>query len=300
MTSIPNDKRGMDFGSAFAIQDPESIKLLREPLDLQCVNSESIIDEFLYDYDQWITSTTTNQITGLKEFPFKCYSNGTTEAFDKFYMKNAKRRFRCFKGEYMYHKLAWRDKFVWAYLEDDELHKADAVVISLPFADTGNKHSKYHELMRECSEKNIPVLVDCAYFGVCRDIHIDIAYPCITDVTFSLSKSFPLAYARIGLRYTKVDDDDTMFVYHKINYNNKIGASLGLKFLKHFTPDYMSNKYLDKQADFCNTLGVIPSKTVLFGIDTNKLYPQYNRGGDTNRLSFHKQYIKGLDIASTK
>ena len=62
----------------------------------------------------------------------------------------------------------------------------------------------------------------------------------------------------------------------------------------------MSNKYLDKQADFCNTLGVIPSKTVLFGIDTNKLYPQYNRGGDTNRLSFHKQYIKGLDIASTK
>ena len=150
------------------------------------------------------------------------------------------------------------------------------------------------------NKKNIPVLVDCAYFGVCRDIHIDIAYPCITDVTFSLSKSFPLAYARIGIRYTKVDDDDTMFVYHKINYNNKIGAALGLKFLKHFTPDYMSNKYLDKQADFCNTLGVTPSKTVLFGIDYNTKFPQYNRGGKTNRLSFHKQYIKGLDIASTK
>jgi len=39
---------------------------------------------------------------------------------------------------------------------------------------------------------------------------------------------------------------------------------------------------------------------VLFGIDNNNQYPQYNRGGTTNRLSFHKQYIKGLDIASTK
>ena len=56
MTDIPNDKRGMDFGSAFAIQDPETIRILREPLDLQCVNSNTIIDEFLYDYDQWIKS----------------------------------------------------------------------------------------------------------------------------------------------------------------------------------------------------------------------------------------------------
>ena len=215
-------------------------------------------------------------------------------------MKNAKRRFRCFKGEYMYHKLAWRDKFVWEYLEDEKLHKADAVVISLPFADTGDKHNKYHDLMRECSALGVPVLVDCAYFGACRHIHIDLAYPCITDVTFSLSKTFPVAYARIGMRYTKVDDDDTMFVYHKISYNNKIGALIGLEYFKNFTPDYIPNKYLDKQADFCNTLNIEPSKTVLFGIDYTDKFKHYNRGGTSNRVSFHKQYIKGLDIASTK
>jgi hypothetical protein len=200
----------------------------------------------------------------------------------------------------MYHKLAWRDKFVWEYLEDEKLHKADAVVISLPFADTGDKHNKYHDLMRECSALGVPVLVDCAYYGACRHIHIDLAYPCITDVTFSLSKTFPVAYARIGMRYTKVDDDDTMFVYHKISYNNKIGALIGLEYFKTFTPDYIPNKYLDKQADFCNTLAIEPSKTVLFGIDYLKQYNQYNRGGASNRLSFHKQYIKGLDIASSK
>tara|TARA_B110000503_G_C7144760_1_gene412439 strand:+ start:1700 stop:2602 length:903 start_codon:yes stop_codon:yes gene_type:complete len=300
MAIIPNDKRGMDFGSAFAIQDPDTTKILREPFDLQCINSNTIIDEYLHDYDLWIKSSISNTFTGLEDFKYRCYSNGTTEAFDKFYMKNAKRRFRCYKGEYMYHKLAWRDKFDWQWIEDAPIHKNDAVIISLPFADTGNVHTHYYDLMRKCSELGVPVLVDCAYFGACRSIQFDVAYPCITDVVFSLSKSFPVAYARIGIRYTRVDDDDTLFVYHKINYNNKIGAALGLKYFQKFTPDYITQKYLDKQLDFCNTVDVEPSKTVLFGIDHLGRYKEYNRGGPSNRLSFHKQYIKGLDYARTE
>ena len=286
----------MDFGSAFAISDPETTKLLRLPLDLQCLNNNNIIDEFLYEYDNWIKTSTTNSITGLEDFKYKCYSSGTTESFDKFYMKNSGRRFRCYKGEYMYHKLAWRDKFVWEWLEDTPLHKNDAVVISLPFADTGDKHTHYHELMRKCCELGVPVLVDCAYFGACYGVSIDIAYSCITDVTFSLSKTFPVAYARIGIRYTREDDDDTMFVYHKISYNNKLGASLGMRFIENFTPDFLPQKYMQKQKEFCKKLDVEPSATILFGIDKNKKYAQYNRGGLTNRLSFHKQYIKGIDV----
>lgn len=295
MTSIPNDKRSMDFGSAFAISDPETTKLLRDPFDLQCLANDNIIDEFLYNYDLWIKTTTLNKLVGLEDFKYKCYSNGTTEAFDKFYMKNANRRFRNFRGEYMYHKLAWRDKFVWEWLEDAPLHKNDAVVISLPFADTGDKHGSYHNLMRKCCELGVPVLVDCAYFGVCYNIDIDLAYSCITDVTFSLSKTFPVAYARIGMRYTREDDDDTMFVYHKISYNNKLGAALGMNYINKFTPDFMPQKYMQKQKDYCTKLNVHPSNTILFGIDHSDEYSQYNRGGTTNRLSFHKQYIRGLD-----
>src|SRR5210317_459261 len=164
MTNIPNDKRAMDFGSAFAIQDPATIKILRNEYNFTDLNSDSIIDEYLYEYDTWIKSGTLNVFTGLEDFKYKCYSNGTTESFDKFYLKNAKRRFRCFKGEYMYHKLAWRDKFDWAWIEEDSLRPNDAVVISLPFADTGAKHTEYDWLMKQCTLKDIPVLVDCAYY----------------------------------------------------------------------------------------------------------------------------------------
>lgn len=299
MTVIPNDKRHMDFGSASAILDPETVKLLREPLDATVVHSTTIIDEYLHAYDSWIKTTQLNKFVGLEQFEYKVFSNGTTESFDKFYIKHHSKRFRCFKGDYMYHRLAWRNDYNWAYLSDAPVAENDAVIISLPFADTGDKHEKYHELMRECSRLNVPVLIDCAYFGVCRGIEFDFAYPCITDVTFSLSKTFPVAYARIGIRYTKVDDDDTLFVYHKINYHNKIGASLGLKYFEKFSPDYIPSKYIDKQSDFCNTLNVTPSKTVLFGLGGDE-WKQYNRGGYISRLSFHKQYIKGLDYASTE
>jgi hypothetical protein len=297
MSNIPNDKRQLDFGSAFAIQDPDTLKIIQEPLELDCLQSDTVIGDFLNKYDQWILSTHNNTIHGLGHFQHKCYSNGTTEGFDKFYLRNHKKRFRCFKGEYMYHKLAWRNDYAWKWIDDEPIQENDAVVISLPFADTGDIHLDYHQLMQTCDRLNVPVLVDCAFFGICKDIKFELSYKCITDITFSLSKAFPVAYARIGMRYTRVDDDDTMFVYHKINYNNKIGASLGLKFLERFSPDYIPLKYLKQQLSFCDTLNVEPSKTVLFGIGGSD-WAQYNRGCNTNRLSFHKQFIKGLKNGS--
>jgi len=293
MTNIPNDKRSLPYGSAFAINDEETVDLLNRPLDLSCLFDDSILQIYLNSYDSWIKSTQHNSVKGLDKFKFRCYSQGTTESFDKFYQRNHHKRFRCFLGEYMYHRLAWRDVYNWKWLEDDKLHENDAVIISLPFADTGDKHRDYDRVLKQCEFLKIPVLIDCAYFGICHDIEFDLDYECITDVTFSLSKSFPVAYARIGIRYTRDDTDDTMFVYHKINYNNKLGAAIGLRFMEKFSPDYISSKYKDQQLEFCKTLGVEPSKTVFFGLGDER-WKDYNRGGFSNRLSFHKQFIKGL------
>ena len=291
MTNIPNDKRALDYGSAGPILDIETCKLV-ESVDTKWLHDKDIIDNYLQAYETWIKSTKQNLILGLDDFKYKCYSNGTTESFDKFYMKNKDKRFRCFRGEYMYHKLAWRDKFPWLWIEEDTLRNGDAVVISLPFADTGDKHVEWDWLMDQCTRKNIPVLVDCAYFGICKNIVFDFNHACITDVVFSLSKTFPIAHARCGIRFTREDNDDTMFVYQKIHYNNKLSAGLGLQYLLNFSPDYIPRKYIDKQIDLCNTLKVQPTKCVIFGIDYSDNYSEYNRGGISNRLSFHKKFTK--------
>ena len=160
-----------------------------------------------------------------------------TEAFDKFYMRNRTRRFRCFKGEYMYHQLSWRNNWPdWKYIDSFNLdiEYNDAVVVSMPFADTGGVHSEYHELMSKCSSLGVPVLIDSAYFGMCAGIDFIYNYDCITDIAFSLSKTFPVANLRIGMRLTRVDDDDSAFVYHKTNYTNRISAGIGLGLMNQF------------------------------------------------------------------
>lgn len=286
---IPNDKRDLPYGSAFAISDSDTSKIVNSSLNLSCLNDNNIVDDFLKLHRKWVSTSKLNTVIGLDNFNYQCYSNGTSEGFDKFYLRNKHRRFRCFNGEYLYHKLAWRDGFNWEYITDLDIDDNDAVVISLPFADTGNCHVQYRDLLSKCDRLGVPVLVDCAYFGICRNTQFDFSYSCITDIMFSLSKTFPVANARIGVRYSRKDTDDTLFVYKKIDYVNRIGAYLGTRFLKNFSPDYIPNKYKTMQKDFCEELNVTASSTVLFGIAETG-WPEYNRGGDTSRLSFHKQY----------
>ncbi len=282
--TAPNDKRLLPYGGSFAIMDSQILGTLSTVKE---VDPET----FCKKYREWILSTTLNKVSGLENFPCAVYSNATTEVFDKFYMKNNKRRFRCFRGEYVYHQIAWRNHWPdWKFLEDDKLEKNDAVVISLPFSDTGSKHLQMDDLLSQCSNLKIPVLVDCAYFGVCSNIEFDFSHSCITDIAFSLSKTFPLAYARIGMRLTRVDDDDSLLMLHKIGYTNRFGAALGLELIEKYSPDYIVNKYKKAQLDLCKNLGIEPSDTVLFGIDFSNRYPEYNRGGPTNRLGLYKHF----------
>ena len=90
MSKIPNDKRALDYGSAFSIQDSETVKKLSTPLDLSCLSDTDLVSKFLKLHRTWVSSTNKNKIIGLDNYTSQCYSNGTTESFDKFYLKNHK------------------------------------------------------------------------------------------------------------------------------------------------------------------------------------------------------------------
>jgi hypothetical protein len=106
---------------------------------------------------------------------------------------------------------------------------------------------------------------------------------------FSLSKTFPVAHARVGMRLSRIDTDDTLSAYNKpgLMYTNRLAASLGIRFLTKFSSDYIYKKYRAAQLEYCKITKTQPSNTVIFGIGDKK-YQKYNRGTDTNRLSFHR------------
>lgn len=284
-----NNIKDFDFSAAASIADTHTLQELSKPLGTAVLFDENIVGNFLDSYKSWILSSKNNSFINIESYSYACFSAGTSESFDKFYIKNANKRFRCLRGEYVYHKIAWRDNFKWAYIDDEPILPGDAVVISLPFSDTGNKHSKHDEILKICEDLDVPVLVDCCYFGTCANIEFDFSYNCITDVVFSLSKAFPVAYARIGMRLTKEDNDDTLFAYNKpgLMYTNRLTPSLGKRFIDKFGPDYIYNKYQSKQLEFCEMTDTQASNTVLFGIGGEE-YQKYNRGTSTNRLSFHR------------
>jgi hypothetical protein len=254
-----------------------------------CLFDTAVHARFVEEYVQWIKAGTLNTMQGLDNFPIAAFGAGTTEAFDKFYLKNRSRRIRYFRGEYMYHQIAGREYFEQAeYIEDSNLVSNDVVVVSLPFADTGGEHPDMKAVLEQCERLDIPVLVDCAYFGICADVLFDFNYSCITDITFSLSKSFPVPHLRIGMRLTRTDDDDALLVSNKTQYINRISAAVGLKVLNKYNADSIYKQYVETQNLFCTELGVKPSPCVIFGIDVDDAYPQYNRGAKSNRLCFAK------------
>jgi histidinol-phosphate/aromatic aminotransferase/cobyric acid decarboxylase-like protein len=170
------------------------------------------------------------------------------------------------------------------------------VVVSVPFADTGNVPRELTtEFLDRCKQLGVPVLVDCAFFGICGNIDFDFSHPAITEICFSLSKTFPVNLLRIGIRFSKEDDNDSLLVYHRSQYVNRLGAAVGLALIQNQSPDSTYIKWRLQQIKFCSEMQLEASDTVIFGIDRNHRYDQYNRGSvDTNRICFSRHFETGL------
>ena len=288
---------GIATAPADCVNDPLKDQLVheitRQVAGTQWLEDDNIIPLFLQRYKNWINTTELNKVTGLDAFSSVAFSQGTTESFDKFYIRNHKRRFRCFRGEYLYHELSWKAAgYNWAYIDDEPLAEGDAVVCSFPFADTGNqKHTK--ELLDDCARLGVPVLFDCAFFGICADHTFDFDHPAVTDVCFSLSKPFPVYGMRIGIRFSR-DTSDGLNIYGNTDYVNKFGAAIGLRLFEHQHPDVIYLNYRDQQLAWCKEYNLTPSQCVTFGLDYDHKYDNHNRGSkDSNRICFAKFFNKG-------
>ena len=241
-------------------------------------------DQFLNEYFSWVKTSKLNALKGLEQFKNLSYVHGTSQSFDAFYAENKNRKFRCFKGDFFYHTLSWRNNYEFSYLDDEKLDKNDAVVISIPFSDNGYIHPDTPQVIETCNKLEVPVLIDLAYYNLARGINFNLDEPCISTITFSLSKGFYLIdRLRIGMRCKREFNDDPVDVFNSFDMFNKAGAALGLEILKNFSPDYNQNKYYEKQKEICSNFNFEISNCVVFGLG-DKNYSKFNRGARWNRV----------------
>lgn len=277
---------------SFGVPNLEIYEFIDSCMDSKYLYDDKIVKNFVHTYYEWIKSSELNNLNGLDKFDNLGFIHGTSQSFDFFYAENKNRRMRCFKGDFMYHQVTWRNNYSgWCHIEDDEIKKNDAVIISLPFSDYGAEHPATQDILDECDRLDVPVFIDCAYYSIARDIDFNLDRKCIKGVAFSLSKAFYGTHRlRIGLRCKKDFNDDPVDLFNSLGMVSKLSAGVGLELCKNFEPDYNQNKFRDKQIQVCKDLSIQPSDCVIYGItDKNhKDFGGYDRGTNWRRVCISK------------
>ena len=250
-------------------------------------------ERFLTTFGRWIRRSKLNSIQGLDAFTHVTQTNGTSEAFQMFIQRHCNKRLRFFKGDFMMHKVTSNNmnaKWDWIY-NFGQINQGDAVIISCPFSDTGGVKDEMNQLLEWCTSKQVPVLIDMAYFGMCYGITIDVDQPCVEEVTFSLGKTFPIIGARAGIRLQKTLVDDAVLFANQHGIVNNFGAMIGLTCIETWDSDYIVRKYKDTQLQVCDILDVDASKCIIFATSEDETWQTLNRGNKSSRLCIAEDII---------
>ena len=282
------DLKKKPFGGAYSIHDELTLQSKNENIlkfirDERLLNHDRVKNEYFQKFKEWMFSS--HDIKGHQQYNEYCYTHGTTESFSQFYIRyrNAK-RLRLKKGDYFYHsmmhKLWYVDNFAW--LDDDEIKEGDVLVISVPFSQTGDVPDDLERILNQCDEKSVPVMLDMAYLNISKGLEVNLDHPCIEYITSSLSKVFPLELNRVGIRLQKKKFEDQLYVINEDGYNyiNLQNCYVATRLMEQFPADYIYNKYLPKQKQMCEELDLMPSRCVIFGLDTKQKHTQYKRRHD--------------------
>ena len=251
------------------------------------INSYPTLEEYTNVWREWINYSKNKSLLGLDKFSFADYTQGTSQTFDQFILRHSKdREIIVLNGDFQYHACLGKHvefKYVdyphhlEGILRGPGLH---ALLISAPFSDFGVIHPDFENIMQICAVHDIPVCLDLAYWGIAKNVHINLnKFPAIKEVTCSLSKPFyTLENHRVGVRFTKDYVDDGVSMLNEVKMANNYSMALGIEYMKNFSPDYNWEKFKSAYEDVCHENDLVWTDTVIFGLGDDVRHAEFNRG----------------------
>jgi hypothetical protein len=255
--------------------------------------SRPTLESYVDCWVHWLTHSGQKTLLGLDKFVFRDYTQGTGQAFDHFVLRHAgTRTISAFRGDFQYHACISK-RLCFEYLNsEDDLTNDHALIISVPFSGLGKVLPIFDDLMHRCKELGIPVCLDLAYWGIAKNVHINLAdYPCVTEVVSSLSKPFyTLENHRVGIRFAKNYLDDGISMINEVNMQNFYSMGLGIHYMEKFNCDWNWNQHSIEYRDLCQTQRLQETDTVIFGLSDDPVYKEFGRGVPGNyRLCLSQQ-----------
>lgn len=235
-----------------AIQDVLSGKLDKDITD-------SVYDNFKKETSEWLIGSKLNTLTGLDSFDRVDIINGCTQFIDSLYMKGP---VQVLNGDYRYHQ-----RLGYAYIKDvGSLIPDIPLIVAMPFPRIGAPHPDMEEILYECEIKKIPVHLDGAWISCCRDIEFCFSHPAIQSVGISLSKGLGLGWNRIGLRWTRQTNPDSVTIMNDFNMNLRATAMIGLHFVRKFPVDYLWNTHGERYYKVCKDFNLTPTNSIYLAL----------------------------------
>jgi hypothetical protein len=262
-------------------------------MDVNTMQNEQ--DRFLEFYPEWIASSKLNQFRGLEDFPKRYVSLGVTQALDWWHnwCLSQGLRLKMFRGEYPYNRDVWLGEYMgWdKSIDDIGLDRGDAVIISVPFSGSGRKHERWKWLIEECNTKDIPVFVDCAWFGTCFDVEVKLNHPCIKMVAFSTGKGLSCGNWRSGIVFSRLADDDRCSLELQTEWRHGIHLNVAIAnhLMAKYGPDTMPKKYMEAHAAVCEHYGFETTNTIHIAVaPQTPEWREYHRDETFNRVNIAK------------
>lgn len=240
--------------------------------------------DYLDRYVSWIKESKLNSFSGLERYDVKHLTNGTTQSFDEAYFRYKNKRLRILRGEYAYHKRVFKN---WKFIEDGPLESNDFVIMSVPFCSTGTVPENIYKIFDEAHALKIPLIVDCAYFGTCKGVEVDLSHPGIEMVCFSLTKGVGLGDIRSGIRFSCHEDELPIAQQNRYDHTVLGAAKVGLYMMEKFNPDFIPTKYFKLQQEVCKEVGLTPTPCMHLALGDEK-WDEFNIDDRYNRLGIRE------------
>jgi hypothetical protein len=225
--------------------------------------TDKVYTDFKTETTDWIFSSTLNQLSGFDTFDRVDIINGCTQFIDNIYMSGP---VQVLRGDYRYH-----ERLGLAYVKDvGSLIPDIPLIIAMPFPSIGAPHQDIGEILEECRIKNIHVHIDGAWITCCRDIRFDFNHASIRSVGISLSKGLGLGWNRIGLRWTRQTNPDSVTIMNDFHMNNRALAMIGLHFIRNLPSDYLWNTYGNIYYKVCKDFNLTPTNSIYLALRNNQ------------------------------